>query len=205
MVDVMTKERPANDITERLRTATWPVHERLHLHPVLRPLTARQPTAEGYLGAVRALYGFVAPMERRLGDEAEGRAARAPLLLADIAMLDAAGGGAELPMATDLPELPTSAARIGARWVLDGSAHGGRAMLPHLQRTLAVGPDHGASYFASAGIDLKAERQALRDLIEQGVLTEEDRAAATEAAAATFAALERWLDHLAAPSPAPAS
>lgn len=205
MVDVMTKERPANDITERLRTATWPVHERLHLHPVLRPLTARQPTAEGYLGAVRALYGFVAPMERRLGGEAEGRAARAPLLLADIAMLDAAGGGAELPMATDLPELPTSAARIGARWVLDGSAHGGRAMLPHLQRTLAVGPDHGASYFASAGIDLKAERQALRDLIEQGVLTEEDRAAATEAAAATFAALERWLDHLAAPLPAPAS
>lgn len=205
MVDVMTKERPANDITERLRTATWPVHERLHLHPVLRPLTARQPTAEGYLGAVRALYGFVAPMEPRLGDEAAGRAARTPLLLADIGVLDAAGAGAGLPLATDLPELPTSAARIGARWVLDGSAHGGRAMLPHLQRTLAVGPNRGASYFASAGIDLKAERQSLRDLIEQGVLTEEDRAAATEAAAATFSALERWLDHLAAPSPAPAS
>ena len=86
--------------------------------------------------------------------------------------------------------------------MLDGSAHGGRAMLPHLQRTLAVGPDHGASYFASARIDLKAERQSLRRLLERNVISEEDRAEATEAAVAAFSALERWLDHVAAPSPA---
>jgi heme oxygenase len=189
----------ARDIAERLRTATWPVHERLHLHPVLRPLTARHPTPDGYLGAVRALYGFVAPMEQRLGDEAAGRAARTPLLLADIGMLEA-GALVEPPLASDLPELSTSAARIGARWVLDGSAHGGRAMLPHLQRTLAVRPDHGASYFASSGIDLAVERQALRDLLETCVITEQDRAEATDAAASTFSALERWLDHVAAPS-----
>jgi heme oxygenase (biliverdin-IX-beta and delta-forming) len=202
MVDVMTaKDIAAKDIAERLRAATWPVHERLHLHPVLRPLTARHPTLDGYLGAIRALYGFVEPMERRLGNEAAGRAARTPLLLADIGVLDT-GVSAEPPLASDLPELSTPAARIGARWVLDGSAHGGRAMLPHLQRALAVSPDHGASYFASAGIDLKAERQSLRDLMERGVITEEDRAAATEAAAATFSALERWLDNVAAPSPA---
>ena len=70
------KDIAAKEITERLRTATWPVHERLHLHPVLRPLTERHPTMDGYLGAVRALYGFVAPMEQRLGDEAAGRVAR---------------------------------------------------------------------------------------------------------------------------------
>jgi heme oxygenase (biliverdin-IX-beta and delta-forming) len=195
---VIVKDIIAKNITERLRTATWPVHERLHLHPVLRPLTARQPTVDGYLGAVRALYGFVSPMEQRLGDEAAGRAARTPLLLADIGMLDACAS-AEPPLASDLPELSTPAARIGARWVLDGSAHGGRAMLPHLQRTLAVSPDHGASYFASAGIDLKAERQSLRDLLEQSVITEEDHTEATNAATATFSALERWLDHVAAP------
>jgi heme oxygenase (biliverdin-IX-beta and delta-forming) len=202
MVEIITvKDITAKDLTERLRTATWPVHERLHLHPVLRPLTARQPTMDGYLGAVRALYGFVAPMEQRLGDEAAGRAARAPLLLADIGTLDA-GASVETPLAFDLPDLTALAARLGARWVLDGSAHGGRAMLPHLQRTLAVSPDHGASYFASSGIDLKVERQCLRDLLERSVITEEDRAEAIEAAAATFSALERWLDHVAAPSPA---
>jgi heme oxygenase (biliverdin-IX-beta and delta-forming) len=195
----------ATDLAERLRTATWPVHERLHLHPILRPLTARHPIPDGYLGAVRALYGFVAPMERRLGEQAANRAARTPLLLADLRTLGAGalGAGAEFeppPVASDLPELPTPAARIGARWVLDGSAHGGRAMLPHLQRTLAVRPDHGASYFASSGIDLKAERQALRCLLETCVITEADRAEATDAAASTFAALERWLDHVAAPS-----
>jgi len=197
----MVEAMIVKDITERLRTVTWPVHERLHLHPVLRPLTARQPTMDGYLGAVRALYGFIAPMEQRLGDEAAGRAARMPLLMTDIQTLDAAAS-AEPPLASDLPDLATPAARIGARWVLDGSAHGGRAMLPHLQRTLAVSSDHGASYFASAGIDLKAERQSLRDLLERSVITEEDRAEATKAAASTFAALERWLDHVAAPSPA---
>src|SRR6188768_3332519 len=50
MVDAMTKDPAVKDvtakgITERLRTATWPVHERLHLHPVLRPLRARRPHA----------------------------------------------------------------------------------------------------------------------------------------------------------------
>ena len=45
-------------------------------------------------------------------------------------------------------------------------------------------------------------RWAVRDLMERDVITEEDRATATEAAAATFSALERWLDHVAAPSPA---
>jgi heme oxygenase len=143
-------------------------------------------------------------MEQRLGDQAVSRAARTPLLLADIRTLHASAGDAgalvEPPLASDLPELSTSAARIGARWVLDGAAHGGRAMLPHLQRTLAVRPDHGASYFASSGIDLAAERQALRDLLEICVITEEDRAEATDAAASTFSALERWLDHVAAPS-----
>jgi heme oxygenase len=198
MIDRMT----ATDIAESLRTATWPVHERLHLHPVLRPLTARRPTLDGYLGAVRALYGFVAPMEQQLGNEAAGRAARTPLLLADIQTLDGDTTAAPPLVASDLPELPTSAARLGARWVLDGSAHGGRAMLPHLQRSLAVRPDHGASYFASSGIDLAAERQALQALLERSVTTEAARIEATNAAAATFSALERWLDHVAAPSPA---
>jgi len=200
--DMTAKDLAAKDIVEHLRTATWPVHERLHLHPVLRPLTARQPTMDGYLGAVRALYGFVAPMERRLGQAAAGRAAPAPPPLTDINTWSTSTS-ADPSLASALPALPTPAARLGARWVLDGSAHGGRAMLPHLQRTLAVSPDHGASYFASSGIDLKAERQCLRDLLIRDVITGEDRAAATEAAAATFSALERWLDHVAAPSPVP--
>src|SRR3954452_18458304 len=113
--DMTAKDLAAKDIVEHLRTATWPVHERLHLHPVLRPLTARHPTPDGYLGAVRALYGFVAPMERRLGEQATSRAARTPLLLADLRMLGAGALGAgefkPPPVASDLPELPTPAAR----------------------------------------------------------------------------------------------
>src|SRR3954454_1408240 len=119
------------DVVPHLRAATWPIHERLHRHPMLRPLTARQPTLEGYRAAVRALYGFVAPMERLLGPEGAGRAARAPLLLADLKSLDETlCGGAPvlgelpLPLADDLPAAGTIAARLGCRWVLDGSAHG---------------------------------------------------------------------------------
>lgn len=180
-----------------MREATWPVHERLHLHPVLRPLTQRHPAPEGYLGAVRALYGFVIPMEPLLGAEAEGRTARAPLLAADLECL--AEGGAdrpEPPLAGDLPNPATAAARLGCRWVLDGSAHGGRAMLPHLQRSLGVGPDRGAAYFASAGLDLAAERRSLQALLDRFVTTEDTCREAIEAAGATFSALERWLDQL---------
>src|SRR4051794_41725116 len=125
-------------------------------------------------------------MERRLGEQATSGAARTPVLLADLRTLGAGalGAGAEFkppPVASDLPELPTSAARIGARWVLDGSAHGGRAMLPHLQRSLAIRPDHGASYFASSGIELAAERQALTVLLERSVTAETERMQATDA------------------------
>lgn len=205
-------ERPvppaAENVLRRMREATWPVHERLHLHPVLRPLTQRRPTPEGYLGAVRALYGFVIPMEPLLGAEAEGRTARAPLLAADLDCL-AEGGGQpgrdrpEPPLAGNLPSLATAAARLGCRWVLDGSAHGGRAMLPHLQRSLGVGPDRGAAYFASAGIDLAAERGSLQVLLDRFVTNEDTCQEAVEAAGATFAALERWLDQLREPSRTP--
>lgn len=199
----------AEDVVRRMREATWPVHERLHLHPVLRPLTQRRPTPEGYLGAVRALYGFVIPMEPLLGAEARGRTARAPLLAADLRTLAEDGGGQpgrdrpEPPLAGDLPRPATAAARLGCRWVLDGSAHGGRAMLPHLQRSLGVGPDRGAAYFASAGIDLEAERGSLQVLLDRFVTTEDTRREAVEAAGATFAALERWLDQLREPSRIP--
>ncbi|WP_157619564.1 biliverdin-producing heme oxygenase [Skermanella stibiiresistens] len=181
------------------------MHERLHLHPVLRPLTMRRPQMAGYLGAVRALYGFVIPMEPRLGDEAAGRAARAPLLAADLRCLTSEGDGSssEPPLAEELPELASPAARLGCRWVLDGSAQGGRAMLGHLQRSLGVGPDRGAAYFASAAVDLAAERLSLRDHLERHVTTEETCREAVEAAEATFAALERWLDQLHRPSRTP--
>jgi heme oxygenase len=194
-----SRRTPPDGVTQLLRSATWPVHERLHLHSILRPLTARQPTIEGYRRAVRALYGFVAPMEGLLGSEAAGRASRTPMLLADLRALGLGDDELEtLPVTDDLPQAGSIAARLGCRWVLDGSAHGGQAMLPHLQRSLGVRPDHGASYFASAGIDLAAEREELSARIVRDVATDSTRAEAAEAAASAFAALERWLDRLAA-------
>ena len=65
----------------------------------------------------------------------------------------------------------------------------------------AIVPDVGED----ASVHLSYEMVALSPAACEALgieLSEEDRAEATEAAVAAFSALERWLDHVAAPSPA---
>jgi len=178
-----------------LRDATQAVHDRLDRVPVLRPLTSPTLTPDQYRAALVALHGFHAPLETRLG--ASGRLA---LLCADLATLGV--DATHLPVMDGLPELSAAPARLAARYVLDGSAHGGRAMLPNVTRALGFDGSRGATFLASAGIDAKAEWSALLTRLEAEVATPESRALACAAALALFESLERWLERCPLSSPA---
>lgn len=187
-------------IRQDLRDATDAIHQRLHRHPVLLPLTSPGVTPGQYRAALSGLYGFYAPVEDRLPPDAAPAAAprtpRAPLLAADLADL-AAGSGRETSapaLAADLPDLAAPDRALGVRYVLDGAAHGGRAMLPELVRRLGVGPARGARFFASAGIDAAGEWRALQVLLAERAARPVARADIVAGAVDTFAALERWLD-----------
>ena len=172
---------------QALRDATRDIHDRLDGAPLLRPLTAPGLTPDEYRTALIALHGFHAPVESRLGED--GRMA---LLRADLA--DLGMDAAALPVMDGLPDLSAPPARLAARYVLDGSAHGGRAMLPNVTAALGFDKDRGARFLAAAGAEVKAGWKALLDRLEAEISGNADRDRACATAVALFAALERWLE-----------
>ncbi|MBP2314173.1 biliverdin-producing heme oxygenase [Azospirillum soli] len=172
---------------QALRAATQVIHDRLDKAPVLRPLTSPAITVAQYRAALVALHGFNAPIEQTLGE-----GARLDLLRADLA--DLGLDADSQPVATDLPPLDSRPARLAARYVLDGSAHGGRAMLPNITRSLGFDGTRGARFLASSGIDMAGRWKALLSQLETDLAKPESRDEACATAVALFAALERWLD-----------
>lgn len=179
-----------------LRRVTAAVHERLHHHPVLLPLTSPGLTVDGYRQALAALHGFHAPVERRLAPHGSADTARLERLARDLAALGV--DAAALPEAVDLPDLSAPPARLAARYVLDGSAHGGRVMLPGVRRALGCRADGATAFLAGDGPDLRGRWTALLARIEEELAEPPALAVAGATAEALFAALERWLDARAA-------
>lgn len=171
---------------QALRAATRDIHERLDKAAVLQPLVRPDITAAQYRAALSVLYGFHAPVERSLG----GDGARLGLLRADLATLGVDPDA--LPLMEGAPPLDSAPARLAARYVLDGSAHGGRAMLPGIGRALGYDAGHGARFLASDGLDMTGAWKALLVRLEEELADPEPRWIACDTAVALFGALERW-------------
>lgn len=173
---------------QALRAATRESHDRLDKAAVLQPLVRPDITRLQYARALAVLYGFNAPVERGLG-EVQG-AARLALLREDLRVLGTDPD--TLPEMEGLPPLDGAPARLAARYVLDGSAHGGRAMLPGITRSLGYDGRRGARFLASDGLDMAGAWKALMVRLEQELADPAALAAACATAACLFAALERW-------------
>lgn len=174
---------------EALRAATRELHDRLDHAPLLLPLTSPDITVEQYREALAALWGFHAAVERALGGPQAGEAPRIALLRADLADLGVVADA--LPLAAGLPPLDSAPAWLAARYVLDGSAHGGRAMLPGITGALGYDRERGARFLGSAGLDMAGAWRGLLVRLEEELA---DPAALREAcvtAVALFAVLER--------------
>ncbi|MBY6262971.1 heme oxygenase [Azospirillum sp. 412522] len=171
---------------QALRAATQESHDRLDKAAVLQPLVRPDITKQEYVRALAVLYGFNAPVERALGQGA----ARLALLREDLRALGADPDA--LPEMTGLPPLDSAPARLAARYVLDGSAHGGRAMLPGITRALGYDARRGARFLASDGLDMAEAWKALMVRLEEELADPAALAAACATAAGLFAALERW-------------
>ncbi|BAI70965.1 heme oxygenase [Azospirillum sp. B510] len=176
---------------QALRAATRETHDRLDKAAVLRPLVRPDITADQYGRALAVLHGFNAPVERTLATvRGEVGTARLALLREDLRVLGIDPGG--LAEMTDLPPLDGAPARLAARYVLDGSAHGGRAMLPGITRALGFDARRGARFLASDGLDMAGAWRTLTLRLEDELAEPAALAAACAAAAGLFAALERW-------------
>lgn len=178
-----------------MRESTWPIHQRLD-----RRLSAARRFArrEDYRAHLAALWGIHAAVERGwdavawtdvLDDIDERR--KLPLLEADLHRLG--GTCAELPICPDLPSGSDPSTALGVLYVLEGSTLGGRHLLAVVGRTLALGPDNGASYLASYGERVDAMWSRFGHAAEAYCADHERRTRAVESAVSAFAAMERWL------------
>jgi heme oxygenase (biliverdin-IX-beta and delta-forming) len=183
---------------QALQASGREAHQRLHEHPVFTPLLRADLTRAQYLTALKALHGFHAPLERQAATLGLP-GGRLSALTADLAVL----GVTETPVeCRRLPPLNTRAEGLAIRWLLDGSARGGRVMAPNVARALNLGEQRGVSFFSADLQDcydgpFESQWSVLCDVIETELAAAEPRAAACRAAMMLFDALLDWLNEAA--------
>lgn len=186
-------------IRDLLRDGTREHHARAEsCLPLLDPTLTRA----AYACVLDALLGFHAPLESRLslaewdrvGLDWQARR-KAPLLALDLQRLGRADAAlAALPRCDALPATHTLARALGCAYVLEGATLGGQVVRRHLERSLALGPDDGAAYFAAYGDRVGPMWREFNACLAHGVDVEgcapdEVLAAARE----TFDTLADWL------------
>lgn len=174
-------------------------HDRIEQNGRMASLLSDDLTRDAYRALLARLYGFLAPLEDRLGRRPEwarlgfdfDARRRVPMLRRDLAVL---GGPAvdDLPVCDDLPAVAGFAAAVGSLYVLEGATLGGRIIARHLHRTLGLDAASGAAFFCGRSDDTGALWRAFGRFAERTVSPAEADAAVA-AAAATFDTMNRWL------------
>lgn len=182
-------ERSAPSCRDLLRAATRAPHERLHLHPGFSAVQNGSITRLDYQALLTRLLGFYLPFERALGVPAT----RSRWLARDIAWL---GVEAPSPCAcASIPRYHGRARKLGALYVVEGAALGGRVLARGLDGMAGPGTVEGRRFFIGRG--------ALSGPAWVGYLSRlasidpnpAARAAVVSAATETFEVFETWLSH----------
>lgn len=174
-----------------LRLATSATHERLHGHDGLAAVAGGTIDRAAYIALLARLYGFHHPFELAAQQFPE----RTRWLQSDLASLGVdAAILAELPRCPAFPEIASPDYLLGARYVVEGSALGGRGLARQLDGLL--GPDivAGRRFFSGHGTETGTVwRNYLARLAAVSTVTA-SRAAILSGAVATFTIFEQWLD-----------
>jgi len=184
-------------ILERLRDETRHLHQALENDlPVMRP-NLQWPD---YRRLLARFYGFYAPVEQALArvpdlestlpDWPQRR--KLDSLAKDLGVLGLSPHEISgLSVCVHFPATPGVEEALGCLYVLEGSTLGGQIIGRHLENTLRVGIDNGASFFRSYG-----DRVGPMWKIFQEVLRSRDAAnhvRMINAASQTFESIHRWL------------
>ena len=179
-------------VRQALRAATNSAHLRLHSHPALAPLGKPTLTLPEYIHALRALYGLHAASDARLAECWPERPQRSQQLLIDLKTLGTTDD--DFSIFTDMTRYANPAAFLGARYVIDGSYFGARALSSNIKRTLGLdSKSGGAGFLYTAELETTRDCRNLLASLEK-LETVEQRSQAREAAELTFFEVTRWLD-----------
>ena len=171
--------------------ATSEIHERLHHHRGLAAVQAGTIGRADYRSLLRRLYGFHRPFEIAAGVSAE----RTRWLEADLATFGVDREAClALPGCTAFPRSASPDYWLGAHYVVEGSALGGRGLARQLDGLLGSGVTEGRLFFSGHGASTGA---VWRDYLARLAAVPNCRSARAEVvggATATFAIFESWLE-----------
>ena len=176
-------------LRDALRMATTEVHKRLHRHSGFAAVQSGTIDHRNYITLLIRLYGFYSPFEAA----AQLAPERTRWLEIDLAAL-----GVSPVVCGELPRCkfpqPFSPDHIlGARYVVEGSALGGRGMARQLDKLLGTEVTAGRQFFSGHGAATGAvwrEYLVLLSAIPSSALR---CTAIIDGANATFATFEQWL------------
>ena len=198
---VPTMPSVRTQVRQRLRIAIRPLHDSLHHHPAVTALLCDHATPLVYRELLGRLYGIYTPLEREIElarphlerDLRRSMQPRARLLLSDLAALGlSAGEIARIATAPNIAAMTTREEALGAVYVLQGSAIGGRAIAGRLRRgDLSQMP---MRFFEGCPQDHNTWRLCC-DALER-CATAGDINRLTNAAVSTFRHFVEWLEAL---------
>ncbi len=173
-----------------LRAATRDVHDRLHRHAGFAAVQDATIGRGAYRDLVVRLYGFYAAFEVA----AAVGPVRSTWLASDLEALGLARALHALPRCPHVPRLDTAHRRLGALYVAEGSALGGRELARSLDRLLGTDVTAGRRFFIGRG---PQTGEAWRGYLAQLSAAPSETSAQAEivtGAVETFAAFEHWLN-----------
>ena len=183
-----TSLRSLRDI---LRSATSKSHERLHQHEGLSAVAAGTIGLSAYTALLCRLYGFHHSFELA----AQPLPERTRWLEIDLATLGVdAAMVASLPRCTGFPALASPDYLLGAGYVVEGSALGGRGLARQLDRLLGTGIGAGRRFFSGHGAETGEAWRAYLARLSAASTATASRAAIVAGAVETFTIFEQWLE-----------
>jgi heme oxygenase (biliverdin-IX-beta and delta-forming) len=183
----------------QLRQATIAAHRRLEER---LDLLAPDLSRAHYRRMIEAFYGFYLPVEaglaRLLPDVPPlgfDLPRRHRLLYRDLLALGASANDVRrLPLCTALPPLSLPEHLGGCLYVIEGAALGGQIIARALARTLGMGSEAGAAFFAGGGHDTIARWRRVLGWLGEAHPKGDSSGEVVRAARETFDALGRWLE-----------
>ena len=183
-----TSLRPLRDV---LRAATSESHERLHQHEGLSAVAAGTIGLSAYTALLCRLYGFHHSFELA----AQPLPERTRWLEIDLATLGVdAARLASLPRCTGFPAVASSDYLLGAGYVVEGSALGGRGLARQLDGLLGTGIGAGRRFFSGHGAETGEAWRAYLARLSAAATATASRAAIVAGAVETFTIFEQWLE-----------
>ncbi len=182
----------APTLLEKLRAATRPQHEALHIHPLLAPLARPDITPGQYRDALTAFDAFYRAMEAGRTIPTLDGVPDAPVdewLAHDLATT----GARPLAITVNCPPIDSEARLWGYLYVKQGAMLGGAVMSKNLNRALGLRPGTDQLFFAGYGAETGMRwKELIENLFRQAARL--PHAEIIEMAVASFQAIAAMCD-----------